>query len=68
VWRTGVEVRRTVDGGRFGALPHGRRGLVPLVVPLTLVRHHVRMLGVTYLAEQTYLQPHPKELMQHNYV
>lgn len=45
-----------------------QRGLVPLVVPLTLVRHHVRMLDVTYLSAQTYLQPHPKELMLRNYV
>ena len=45
-----------------------RRGLVPLVVPLTLVRHHVRTLDVTYLAGQTYLAPHPKELMLRNHV
>jgi uncharacterized protein YbgA (DUF1722 family) len=45
-----------------------RRGLVPLVVPLTLLRHHVRTLDVTYLAGQTYLEPHPKELMLRNHV
>ena len=45
-----------------------RSGLVPLVVPLTLIRHHVRTLGVTYLAGQTYLEPHPKELMLRNHV
>jgi uncharacterized protein YbgA (DUF1722 family)/uncharacterized protein YbbK (DUF523 family) len=45
-----------------------RRGLVPLVVPLTLVRHHVRRLGVSYLAEQAYLCPHPRELMLRNHV
>jgi uncharacterized protein YbgA (DUF1722 family)/uncharacterized protein YbbK (DUF523 family) len=44
------------------------RGLVPLVVPLTLIRHHVRTLDVTYLGGQTYLEPHPKELMLRNYV
>ena len=42
--------------------------LVPLVVPLTLIRHHVRTLDVTYLAGQTYLEPHPKELMLRNHV
>jgi uncharacterized protein YbgA (DUF1722 family)/uncharacterized protein YbbK (DUF523 family) len=36
-----------------------RAGLVPLVVPITLIRHHVRRLDVTYLADQTYLEPHP---------
>ncbi len=45
-----------------------RRGLVPLVVPLTLIKHHVRRLSVAYLAEQTYLSPHPKELMLRNHV
>jgi uncharacterized protein YbgA (DUF1722 family)/uncharacterized protein YbbK (DUF523 family) len=47
------------------------RGLVPLVVPLTLVRHHVRRsgehAGAAYLAGQTYLDPDPKELMLRNH-
>jgi len=45
-----------------------RRGLVPVVVPLTLVRHHVRVHGVEYLRGQTYLEPHPRELMLRNHV
>jgi len=45
-----------------------RRELVPLVVPLTLIRHHVRRLAVGYLADQVYLSPHPKELMLRNHV
>jgi uncharacterized protein YbgA (DUF1722 family)/uncharacterized protein YbbK (DUF523 family) len=44
------------------------RGLVPLVVPLTLIRHHVRRFSVTDLADQVYLRPHPKELMHRNHV
>ncbi len=44
------------------------RGLVPLVVPLTLLRHHVRRSGIAYLAGQTYLDPDPKELMLRNHV
>jgi len=40
-------------------------GLVPLVAPLTLIRHHVRTLDVTYLAGQAYLDPDPKELTLH---
>jgi uncharacterized protein YbgA (DUF1722 family) len=44
------------------------RGLVPLVVPLTLVRHHVRRCGVEYLAGQVYLDPDPKELCLRNHV
>ena len=50
------------------AIEDYRRGLVPLVVPLTLFRYHVRVFDVTYLAGQTYLQPHPKELMLRNHV
>jgi uncharacterized protein YbgA (DUF1722 family)/uncharacterized protein YbbK (DUF523 family) len=45
-----------------------QRGLVPLVVPLTLLRHHVRKLGASYLEGQTFLEPHPKELMLRNHV
>ena len=45
-----------------------RRGLVPLVVPLTLIRHHVRREGIEYLRGQIYLEPHPRELMLRNHV
>lgn len=45
-----------------------RQGLVPLIVPVTLFRHHVRLHKVEYLAGQVYLQPHPKELMLRNHV
>jgi uncharacterized protein YbgA (DUF1722 family) len=41
---------------------------VPLIVPLTLLRHHVRHHGISYLAGQVYLDPHPKELMLRNHV
>jgi uncharacterized protein YbgA (DUF1722 family)/uncharacterized protein YbbK (DUF523 family) len=45
-----------------------RLGRLPLIVPLTLVRHHARRLDVTYLLGQVYLDPHPKELMLLNRV
>jgi uncharacterized protein YbgA (DUF1722 family)/uncharacterized protein YbbK (DUF523 family) len=45
-----------------------RRGLVPLIVPITLLRHYVRLHGVSYLAGQLYLDPHPRELMLRNHV
>ena len=45
-----------------------RLGLVPLVVPITLLRHYVRHHDVSYLAGQIYLEPHPKELMLRNHV
>lgn len=43
------------------------RGLVPLIAPITLIRHYVRRFEVAYLAGQTYLEPHPKELMLRNH-
>ena len=51
-----------------GAIDEYRHGLVALVVPLTLIAHHLRVLDVAYLAAQTYLQPHPRELMLRNHV
>jgi uncharacterized protein YbgA (DUF1722 family)/uncharacterized protein YbbK (DUF523 family) len=45
-----------------------RTGEVPLVVPLTLIKHYVRRFNVTYLADQVYLNPHPKELALRNHV
>ncbi len=45
-----------------------RAGLVPLVVPITLLRHHVHKHGVEYMLGQLYLEPHPKELMLRNRV
>jgi uncharacterized protein YbgA (DUF1722 family)/uncharacterized protein YbbK (DUF523 family) len=45
-----------------------RRRLVPLIVPVTLIRHHVRQHKLAYLDGQLYLQPHPKELMLRNHV
>jgi uncharacterized protein YbgA (DUF1722 family)/uncharacterized protein YbbK (DUF523 family) len=45
-----------------------RAGLVPLIVPVTMLRHYVEQLEIGYLAQQTYLEPHPKELMLRNHV
>lgn len=45
-----------------------RNGLLPLIVPVTLLRHHVRRHGVEYVLGQLYLEPHPKELMLRNRV
>lgn len=42
--------------------------LVPLIVPITLLRHYVNKYGQTYLQGQTYLSPHPAELMLRNHV
>jgi uncharacterized protein YbgA (DUF1722 family)/uncharacterized protein YbbK (DUF523 family) len=64
--------RDRLDAGARAALAQQiadyRAGLVPLVVPLTLIRHYVERLGIEYLAGQVYLEPHPKELMLRNHV
>lgn len=43
-----------------------RAGIVPLVVPLTLLKHHLRRFPDSYLARQIYLQPHPEDLSLRN--
>jgi uncharacterized protein YbgA (DUF1722 family)/uncharacterized protein YbbK (DUF523 family) len=43
-------------------------GLLPLVVPLTLLRFNIKKHGVEYLSGQLYFDPHPKELMLRNHV
>ena len=39
-----------------------RRDRLPLIVPVTLIRHYVRKLDIEYLKDQIYLDPHPDEL------
>jgi uncharacterized protein YbgA (DUF1722 family) len=51
-----------------GVIEDYRRGLVPLVVPITLLRHHVDRHAIAYVQGQVYLGPHPKELMLRNHV
>jgi uncharacterized protein YbgA (DUF1722 family)/uncharacterized protein YbbK (DUF523 family) len=45
-----------------------RKGLLPLVVPVTLLRHYVRAHSIGYIVNQVYLNPHPKEMMLRNHV
>jgi uncharacterized protein YbgA (DUF1722 family)/uncharacterized protein YbbK (DUF523 family) len=44
------------------------RGLIPLIVPVTLLAHYTRIFREPWLARQTYLHPHPRELMLRNHV
>ena len=44
-----------------------RRQEIPLIVPVTLLNHYVRKYQITYLAQQTYLNPHPQELKLRNH-
>ncbi|MCX8117588.1 MAG: DUF523 and DUF1722 domain-containing protein [Desulfobacterota bacterium] len=45
-----------------------RRGILPLIVPITLIQHYVRKYDQPYLKEQVYLHPHPLELQLRNHV
>lgn len=40
-----------------------QQGLVPLIVPITLLRHHFRRHPNLYISNSTYMNPHPAELM-----
>jgi uncharacterized protein YbgA (DUF1722 family)/uncharacterized protein YbbK (DUF523 family) len=58
----------TVEKNEIGELVNDYRlGLIPLVVPLTLIKHYATKLQVQYILEQSYLNPHPKELMLRNH-
>ena len=52
----------------LGVIGDYKRSLVPLVVPLTLIRHYTDKYDIAHLRGQSYLQPHPKELMLRNHV
>jgi len=43
------------------------KGLVPLIVPMVLIKHYIRKFGEPYLEKQYYLDPHPLELMLRNH-
>lgn len=44
-----------------------RTGLLPLIVPVTLLAHYTRKYDVAYLKDQYYLHPHPVELKLRNH-
>jgi uncharacterized protein YbgA (DUF1722 family)/uncharacterized protein YbbK (DUF523 family) len=43
-------------------------GLLPLIVPMTLLKHYINKYDQQYLMGQVYLAPHPAELMLRNHV
>jgi uncharacterized protein YbgA (DUF1722 family)/uncharacterized protein YbbK (DUF523 family) len=52
----------------LGTIEDYRLELVPLIVPITMLRHHLRTHAVPYLAAQVYMEPHPRELKLRNLV
>lgn len=53
-----AEIQRLID--------QYRTGIVPLVVPMTLLKHHFSSHPDEYITQQAYLQPHPEELSLRN--
>ena len=49
-------------------IDHYYKGHLPLIVPLTLLKHYVRKYDQPYLKRQYYLDPHPIELQLRNHV
>lgn len=45
-----------------------QRGYIPLIVPVSLLRHYVRKYEQSYLQRQVYLNSHPVELKLRNHV
>jgi uncharacterized protein YbgA (DUF1722 family)/uncharacterized protein YbbK (DUF523 family) len=53
----------------LGLIEDYRQGMVPLIVPLTLLKHHLNRYPVPdWVHQQVYLNPYPKELMLRNHV
>jgi uncharacterized protein YbgA (DUF1722 family)/uncharacterized protein YbbK (DUF523 family) len=65
-------LKRDLDGSDKAELveviDHYRHGLIPLIVPITLLRHHFRRHPNPYIQQQIYLDPHPYELMLRNQI
>lgn len=45
-----------------------RLGKLPLIVPITLLKHYLRIYPDDYINQQYYLSPHPRELMLRNHI
>ncbi len=53
------ELKETIDSFR--------NGIVPLIVPITLISHMLRRYDETYLLKQSYLSPHPHQMALRNH-
>ncbi|MBM3940042.1 MAG: DUF1722 domain-containing protein [SAR202 cluster bacterium] len=66
-------LKKAIDGGDkqelLGLIEEYRQERVPLVVPLTLLKHHLRKHDLpAWVHQQAYLSPYPEELMLRNHV
>lgn len=55
-----TELKETIEAYRTGKLP--------LIVPIALLKHHLRRHPDPYLEKQRYLFPYPEELMLRNHI
>jgi uncharacterized protein YbgA (DUF1722 family)/uncharacterized protein YbbK (DUF523 family) len=62
------ELSRAEKEELLGVINHYHEQFVPLIVPLTLLKHYVNKYEQHYLRQQLYLSPHPAELMLRNHV
>ena len=51
----------------LGLIERYRTGQLPLIVPITLLKHYIRRFEQPYLTDQLYFNPHPDELMLRNH-
>jgi uncharacterized protein YbgA (DUF1722 family)/uncharacterized protein YbbK (DUF523 family) len=65
-------LRKYISSGERKEMAHiidrYRVGEVPLVVPITLLRHHFKKFPVPYIDRQTFLYPYPDELQLRNLI
>ena len=63
-------LKRSIDGGDKAELVQTiddyRNGRIPLIVPITLLRHYLRRHPDPYMQRQFYLRPHPEALSLRN--
>ena len=64
------KVRSSKGNAAVGLNEDYRQGLLPLIVPLTMMmRHHLNRYPVPeWVHQQAYLNPYPKEMMPRNHV
>jgi len=64
--------KRSIDSGDkaelLATIEAYRRAEVPLVVPVTLLRHYLRRHPDSYMERQHYLHPHPDDLCLRNLI
>ncbi|MFB6285148.1 MAG: YbgA family protein [Candidatus Bipolaricaulia bacterium] len=65
-------LKRSLDGDEkselHGVISDYARGWVPLVAPVTLLKHHLRRLGPPWASAQLYLEPYPQTLRLRNQI